>query len=595
LRVDAVVDDRTLREQYRAGFERVVRDEQPWTVMCAYNRLNGVYASQHRWLLTEVLRDEWGFEGLVMSDWGAVDDRAAAVAAGLDLEMPSSKGIGPRRAIAAIEAGELEAPDLDRAVERVLHLVDRSLANLAPDATFDVDTHHALARVAAADGIVLLKNERELLPLPSDASRIAVIGELARTPRYQGAGSSRVNPTRLDSPLDELLGALAPTVVVDFAQGYSVDDTSVDLDALRAEAASLADGADRVVLFLGLPPSAESEGFDRTHLALPPEQLALLAAVHDVNDSVVVVLSNGGVVETASWQHHADAIVEGWLLGQAGGGALADVLVGAVNPSGRLAETIPIALHDTSAHLSFPGDGREVIYGEGVFVGYRCYDTVGREVAFPFGHGLSYTTFDYSDVHVDVLDSAEATGWRGAPRVSVTVAVTNTGERAGKEVVQLYVGVPSHSELRPRHELRGFEKVALEPGASSRVSFTLHDRDLATWSSRAQTWVVVPGAYVVEIGASSRDVRCSATVEVHGELTPPPLDRDSTLGEWLEHPTGRERLLDVLRAAPGGDLSPLVEDRNRVRVIASFPLPRLLTMLAGDAGATMLGALLATE
>jgi beta-glucosidase len=355
----------------------------------------------------------------------------------------------------------------------------------------------------------------------------------------------------------------------------------------------VAASADQVLVFLGLPTSYESEGFDRTHLDLPSEQLAVLEEVAAVSEHVVVVLANGAVVVTEPWEHLAAAIVEGWLGGQAGGGAIADVLVGDVNPSGRLAETIPVRLSDTPSYLSFPGDGAEVIYGEGIHVGYRYYDAVEREVAYPFGHGLSYTTFEHSSLRARVLEGPElSTAWRGAPRLEVSVEITNTGDRAGKEVVQLYVAALDAVSLRPPRELKAFEKVELGPGASTTATFTLTERDLSCWSTRADDWVLEPGTFEVAIGASSRDIRCATTVEIDGPPPVLPLDRSSTLGEWLAHPTGREHLVTVLRAAPGGDLSPLVANPERVRIIASFPLPRLLTMLGGTAGAAMIDDLL---
>jgi beta-glucosidase len=402
LRVSAVVDERTLREIYLAGFERVVRDAGPWTVMCSYNRINGVYASQDRWLLTDLLRGEWGFDGLVMSDWGAVDDPVAAVAAGLDLEMPSSKGASARRIVAAVRAADLDEAVLDTAIGRLVGLLERALLERAlPEVDadespappgFDADAHHALARRAAAEGVVLLKNDGDLLPL--DPGPAACGDRRVRPrPRYQGAGSSKVNPTRVDDALTELRTAVGEAALVTFAPGFGVDDPDVDDAALLAEAVEAARGADTVLVFLGLPASEESEGFDRTHIDLPATQLAVLDAVAAVNPRVVVVLANGGVVAVHGWERRAPAILEAWLGGQAGGGGVVDVLLGTVNPAGRLTETIPRRLADTPAHLHFPGEERQVHYGEGVFVGYRHHDAVDGEVSYPFGHGLSYTTF----------------------------------------------------------------------------------------------------------------------------------------------------------------------------------------------------------
>ncbi len=583
LRISARVDDRTLREIYLAAFERVVRTAAPWTVMCSYNRINGVYASEDPWLLTEVLRDEWGFDGLVVSDWGAVDDPVAAVAAGLDLEMPSSHGAGPRAVLAAVRSGALDESVLDRAVDRLLGLLDRSVPGNGSADAFDVGAHHDLARRAAAECAVLLTNEGALLPLGDDLGTVAVIGEFARSPRFQGAGSSKVNPTRVDDALGALRAQLGPSVTVDFAPGFGVDDPGADLGALALEAVEVAKGADIVVLFLGLPPSFESEGFDRTHIDLPVEQVQLLEMVAAVNDRTVVVLANGGVVSTAPWQHHAGAVLEGWLGGQAGGSAIADVLVGRVNPSGRLAETVPLRLEDTPAFANFPGEGGEVLYGERIFVGYRYYDLVDREVAFPFGHGLSYTTFEYSDLEVAVVDPVVPTSdWRGPVRLRATVEVTNTGDREGKEVVQCYVSELDASPPRPVRELRAFHKVQLAPGESVTVPFELTERDLSRWSVRNDGWALHPGCFEVAIGASSRDIRVHQLVDVVGDPPAIPLDRSSTMADWLAHPVGRDLLVEALRTAPGGDLSLLLADQDTVMMLGSFPLNRLVTMM-GDA------------
>jgi len=583
LRISARVDQRTLREMYLAAFERVVRTAGPWTVMCSYNRINGVYASEDPWLLTEVLRDQWGFDGVVVSDWGAVDDPVAAVAAGLDLEMPSSHGSGPRAVLAAVRAGLLEESVLDRAVGRLLGLLDRVVPGTGGADTFDAEAHHELARRAAAECVVLLANDGSLLPLGADLRRVAVVGEFARSPRYQGAGSSKVNPTRVDDALGALRDRLGPSVTVDFAPGFGIDDPTADLEALAAEAVEVAGGADVVVLFVGLPPSFESEGFDRTHIDLPAEQVRLLESVAAVNDRIVVVLANGGVVATAPWQHRAGAIVEGWLGGQAGGSAIADVLVGRVNPSGRLAETVPRRLEDSPAFGNFPGEDGEVLYGERIFVGYRHYDLVGRDVSFPFGHGLSYTTFAYSDLDVTVVDPPVPTSdWRGPVRLRATVEVTNTGDREGKEVVQCYLSELDAPPPRPVRELRGFHKVHLAPGGSTTVSFELTERDLARWSVRSDGWVLHPGRLDVAVGASSRDIRAHRTVEVAGGPPAVPLDRSSTMADWLAHPVGRDLLVEGLRTAPGGDLSLLLADEDTVMMLGSFPLNRLVVMM-GDA------------
>ncbi|MGO2660627.1 glycoside hydrolase family 3 C-terminal domain-containing protein [Mycetocola reblochoni] len=528
LRVSAEVDERALREIYLSAFERVVTVASPWAFMSSYNRINGVYASENHWLLTELLREEWGFDGLVMSDWGAVNDRVAALAAGLELEMPPT---GTDQLIVdAVRTGELDEAVLDRAVDRLRLLAERT--ERPPLTGYDADAHDDLARSAAQESIVLLKNA-DVLPLDAAATpRIAVVGEFARTPRYQGGGSSRVVPTRMHSALDALTDALGLGADgLSFSPGFALDG---DTPAGAAdEAVAAVEAADVAVLFLGLPDGTESEGFDRTTIALPAEQLHLLERAAATTTPVVVVLSNGAVVDVASWEHHADAILEAWLLGQAGGLAIADVLLGTVSPSGKLAETIPLDLADTPSHLSFPGRDGVVVYGESVYVGYRHYDTRRLPVAYPFGFGLSYTRFEYSELEVT------ATG-----RNSWTVAatVTNVGERRGAETVQLYIGVEQDRPDRPVHELRGFAKVDLEPGESARVELPVTERDLSHWSVRDGAWRVEKGRYTVELAAHSRDVRLATTITSEGDGVVTRLNGMSTVGEWLDHPYGREQI-----------------------------------------------------
>lgn len=569
LRVSADVDERPLREIYLRGFQHVVEQTQPWTVMCSYNRINGVYASEDPWLLTSVLRDEWGFEGLVVSDWGAVNDRVSALVAGLDLEMPSTGGVTDAQLVAAVRDGSLAESVLDTAADRVIELVEKALAGADADATYDAEAHHALARKVAGRSIVLLKND-DVLPLATTAGRtIAVVGEFARTPRYQGAGSSQIVPTRLDNALDELV-ALAGDATVTFAAGYALGETGesgdADAAALTAEAVSAAAAADDVVVFLGLPGEAESEGFDREHLELPAAQTALLEAVIAANPRVTVVLSNGGVVRVSGWADRVPAIVEGWLLGQAGGGAIADVLFGVVNPSGRLAESIPVRLEDTASYLNFPGEKGHVRYGEGLFVGYRDFDARGAAVSFPFGHGLSYTTFAFG------APTATATADGG---IRVSVDVTNTGERDGREVVQVYVSVPASRVQRAVRELKGFAAVAVAAGATETVVVDLAATDLAYYDTELAGWSVEGGDYVVEVGASSRDLRGSVTVHLAGDGRAAQLTVDSTLGEWLEHPVGGPILMAALaQSAEAEGMGAMLADPGMRRMAESIPLIR---------------------
>ena len=563
LRVSAEVDERTLREIYLPAFERVVKSAQPWTIMCAYNKINGSYASEHHWLLTEVLREEWGFEGLVVSDWGAAHDRVAALRAGLDLEMPPDLGVSDAAVVAAVRDGSLDESILDETARRVLHLVDRSQPALADDVSVDFDEHHALARRAAQESAVLLKNAGHLLPLqPEMGSMVAVIGEFARTPRYQGAGSSQVNPTRVDVALDELQSALAGRAEVRFAAGFGVGTTDNDEQLLR-EAVDLAREADHVVVFLGLPAEEESEGFDRTHLDLPANQLVMLYALAEVHDRLIVILANGGVVRISSWEDRVSAILECWLSGQAAGGAAVDLLLGVANPSGKLAETIPVRLKDNSSHLNFPGEEGVVRYGERIFIGYRAYDTLIQQVNYPFGFGLSYTSFHIDDVGVSAAGSVAA----GDLQVTVSASVTNTGQRAGAEVVQVYVGDVEASVSRPLRELKGFAKVFLEPGETQQVSCQLDERAFAFWSARFQRWVVEPGEFMIAVGNSSRHLVATETISIDAPRLSLPLGPGSTLHEWLADEHGRELL--TKRGIR------LLQDPELIKVIGTMPMATL--------------------
>jgi beta-glucosidase len=563
LRVSAEVDDRTLREVYLPAFERVVKLSQPWTVMCAYNKINGTYCSEHYWLLTEVLREEWGFEGLVVSDWGAVHDRVAALRGGLDLEMPPNLGVSDAAIVAAVRDGSLYESIVDDSVSRVLKLVDRSQPALAARGEFDFDEHHALARRAAHESAVLLKNAGNVLPLqPASGSTVAVIGEFARTPRFQGAGSSQVNPTLIDVPLNELQSALAGQAEVRFAAGFGIGTTDND-EQLSQEAVELASEADHVLVFLGLPGEDESEGFDRIHIDLPANQLVLLHALAEVHDRLIVILANGGVVRVSTWENKVAAILECWLSGQAAGGAAVDLLLGVANPSGKLAETIPVRLQDNSSYLNFPGEEGVVRYGEGIFIGYRAYDKLIQQVSYPFGFGLSYTTFRIDDINVSITGSVAG----GDLAATVTASVTNTGQRAGAEVVQVYVGDVEASVARPLRELKGFVKVHLEPGETRQVSCDLDERAFAFWSQRLQQWVVESGEFMIAVGSSSRDLVATEAITVDAPRLSLPLGPDSTLHEWLDDDRGRELLTKR-------DIR-LLQDPELIKVIGTMPMHTL--------------------
>ena len=568
LRISATISPRAMREIYLPAFEYIVKTAQPWTVMCSYNKINGVFSSQNRWLLTDVLRGEWGFKGIVMSDWGAVSDRVAALNAGLNLEMPPSNT--DDQIVAAGKDGRIPAAQLDEMAQGMIDLVAKARPAMSRDGyRYDVDAHNEVARQAAVESMVLLKNEDATLPVAKGA-KIAVIGEFARTPRYQGAGSSLINPTKLTSFLDALEER---GVAADFAPGFTLDDAAQD-PALTEQAVTAAQQADVVLLFLGLPSAYESEGFDRTTLDIPAKQVEVLDAVAAANPNVAVVLSNGSVV-SLPWQGRAKAILETWLLGQAGGAALADVIFGDETPSGKLAQTIIDDVNDDSSAMNWPGEEGHVDYGEGVFVGYRYYDTFRKQVTYPFGYGLSYATFDVHDVIVS------KTGPRAA---EVTVTVTNTSDVAGAETVQVYVAPPKAKVARPVHELKGFAKVALAPGESRTVTIELDDRAFAYWSERFDDWRVEGGVYTIEVGVSSRDIISRLDVEIDDDGKIMNLDEWSTFGEWLDDPIGAPILQHVLDDMGKEAGRPIIPDSAlMVMFLRSMPL-RSLSVILGEAG-----------
>ncbi|RKR07650.1 beta-glucosidase [Kushneria sinocarnis] len=542
--VDARIDERTLREIYLASFEKAVIEAQPWTVMCAYNRVNGEYCSEHPRLLTDILRNEWGFRGFVVSDWMAVNDRVAGLRAGLELEMPATNGERDRQIVAAVESGELDEAVLDQAVVRLLEGILHAHEARRPDATHDAEAHHQLAREVARDSMVLLANDG-VLPLASDR-HVAVIGEFAERPRYQGGGSSHVNATRVDTPLAALQ---ATGDQVDYARGFAIDQDHSD-QALIEAATDTARRAEVAVLFLGLPERHESEGYDRTHLNLPENQLALLAAVTAVQPNTVVVLANGAPV-AMPWASEVSAILEGYLGGQAVGSAIADLLFGHADPAGRLAETFPERLEHTPCYTAFPGEGDTAYYSEGLFVGYRHYDSVGIAPLFPFGHGLSYTRFEYDGLELshERLTSAD--------RLTVSVAVTNTGQRPGREVVQLYLHDGTETVIMPEQALKAFCKISLAPGESRRVELELARRDFAHYDVALAQWRVPGGRFEVRVGASSRDIRLAHSLEVEGDPQPlPAIHRNTLIGDLAPFPAAMALIKAHL--APIADEVPLL-------------------------------------
>ncbi len=532
------VDERTLREIYFAPFETVVRKAKPWTVMCSYNRINGVFSAENGFLLNDVLRGEWGFDGYVVTDWGAIVDRVKGLEAGVDLEMPASSGINDKKIVEAVQSGRLDEKILDRACERILSINYRYLENAEADAVWDKDAHDALSAALAEECMVLLKNDG-VLPL-GKGDAVAFIGEFAAKPRFQGGGSSHINCTKVTGALD----AAAGIANVTYARGFDIATDSTT-DALIDEAVRAAKAAKVAVVFAGLPDAYESEGYDRAHMRLPECQNRLIEAVAAANPNTVVVLHNGSPVEMP-WISSVRGVLEAYLGGQAVGRAAVRILFGDANPSGRLAETFPLKLEDNPSFLFFGGDKERTEYREGIFVGYRYYDKKKMDVLFPFGHGLSYTTFAYHNLRTsaDAISDAET--------LHVFVDVTNTGARAGKEVVQLYVADLESTVIRPVRELKGFEKVALEPGQTKTVSFALDKRAFAYYDVALHDWRVETGAFAVQIGRSSRDIALETVVTVNSTTrAPEAFDENTIFMDIMGNPEANKKAEGLLMRIAG--------------------------------------------
>lgn len=527
--INAIMDERTLREIYLPAFETAVKKAKPWTVMCAYNKLNGKYGSENHKLLVDILKNEWGFEGLVVSDWGAVHDRVEAMKAGLDLEMPGPRERRVKAVIEAVRSGILDESVLNESVRRILGIVFRA-TKTEKGRPFDAVAHHALARQIAVEGMVLLKNNG-ILPL-KEQKHVAVIGLAAKEAHFQGGGSSHINPTQVDNPFLELQKAAPDTTKFSYSEGYSAD-ASFNQELIDS-AVKKASAADVALLYLALPESKESEGYDRPDLDLTPQQVALIKAVSAVQPNTVVILNNGAPVVMSEWIDGVAAVLEAWMMGQAGGGAITDILYGKVNPSGKLAETFPLRLVDTPAFINFPGDNGEVHYGEGIFIGYRYYDAKQAPVQFAFGYGLSFTTFGYTNSKVS------ASSFKDMEGLTISVDVTNTGKVAGKEIVQIFVHDRKSKLVRPPKELKGFAKVALQPGETKTVTVPLDFRAFAYFHPGYNQWITEDGEFDILIGSSSTEIRCVQTVTLQSTLKLPSLlNRESTLREWLEDPIGK--------------------------------------------------------
>jgi beta-glucosidase len=543
--MNAEIDERTLREIYLFAFEMAIKKAKPWAVMCAYNRVNGVSCSEHTRLLTKILREEWGFDGLIMSDWGAIHNLVNALSAGLDLEMHGPQMVDVHAVVDEVHTGSLDEAIIDQSVTRILTAVNKA-RETPKGGTFDIAGHHDLAGSIAGEGMVLLKNNG-ILPL-KDHGRIAVIGSSAKEPYFQGGGASHVNPTRVTIPLEELW-QIAPHTRFSYADGYSWDGEF--RQDLIDEAVVTARSADAALLFIALTPLIEAEGYDRKDIDLSRQQVALIRSVAAAQPNTIVILNNGGPVAMCEWIGDVAAVLEAWLMGQAGSKAIADILYGHINPSGKLAETFPIQLSDTPAFLNWPGEANmdtdTARYGEGLFIGYRYYDAKFADikaapVLFPFGHGLSYTTFSYGEPRTTATRFIDIEG------VTISVDVTNTGNVAGKEVVQVYVHDQRSALARPFKELKGFTKVALEPGETRTISIPLDFRSFAYYHPAYEQWITEDGDFDILIGASSADIRHRLVVHLQSSLKQAhKLDSNSTVREWLEDSRGRVILEPVIK------------------------------------------------
>ena len=557
MRVSVDIEERPLREIYLRNFQRVVQDAKPWTVMCAYNRVNGVAASNNKFLLTDILRTEWGFDGVVVSDWGAVSDRPSAVIAGLDLEMPGGSHRSDEKALEAVHDGIISRENLVSSAERMRVLVQRTTG--LPHIEIDTKEHHDIAREAARGSISLLQNRQGVLPLAA-AEKLLVLGDFALRPRFRGSGSSFIEPTHLDIPLNELSEIAEPGCVRFIAHASDLRTE----DILHA-----ATNVDVVILFPGVPQELESEGFDRSDWTLPKTDIELLRSVSGLGVKVVTVLSHGGVVDLNEVVELSDSVLDGGLLGQGGGRALAEVIYGIHNPSGRITETIPKRIEDSPAFLDFPGEKRHVLYSEGIFVGYRGYDARAIDVLFPFGHGLSYTTFEYSAPEIFIKENT----------AFCKVTIKNIGHRPGREIVQLYLEKSDSSWIRAPRVLAGFDSVDLDPGASSDVVIPLDQRDAEIWNVDEKRFVLESGRYVAHFGASSRDLRASADFELVGNEDVPILQWDSTLGEAMAHPYAAPLLAPILDPIRAKDIGIGV---SLVELFSGMPLNRIGIFIATD-------------
>lgn len=540
--IDALIDERTLREIYLAAFEKVVKEANPWTVMAAYNQINGDFATQNEYLLKDILREEWGYDNLVVSDWWAVHNRVDALKAGLDLEMPGPDEVNDQKIVEAVKAGEISEELLDQSLKRILDLILKTQSSMKEEKELPVEEHHQLARKIAGETIVLLKNQGKVLPLTesklAEKESLLVVGELAQKVRYQGIGSSQVNPTRLDNHFEALENRFSESLKVHYTPGYSSEAEPEENENLREKALREAENKDYVVVYAGLPDKIEAEGYDRKDMQLPEEQNKLIKELAAVNPKVIVVLNNGSAVDLREWIDNVSAVVEAGLPGQAGALALADIIAGDLNPSAKLAETYPLKLEDNPSYLDFPGSNGSVSYGEGIYIGYRYYDKKKKEVLFPFGYGLSYTEFAYRALEApDHLEEGE--------KLKLKLLIENTGHFKGKEIVQLYISQENPSLKRAPKELKAFGKIELKPGEKDWLELTLDYEDLAYYHPEAG-WIVEADKFKIMIGASARDIKFTEEIEVQSSLKLKKLNAKTPFEDWLADPLGKTAVEAVL-------------------------------------------------
>ena len=578
---DSVIDERTLREIYMASFEGMVKQAKPWTIMNSYNKLNGTYLCENKEMLTDVLRKEWGFDGYVMTDWGAMNERVQSLLAGCNLEMPSSGGSTDREIAAAVKNGTLEEAVLDRSCEEFLEIIFRYIENRDTDAVFNLEKDHAAAQKIEEESIVLLKNEDKILPL-KEGCKAAFIGKYAAKPRYQGGGSSHINSFKVESAWE----TVKDNGSVIYAQGYD-DREDVTDEELLTEAIKAAKQAEAAVIFAGLPDNFESEGYDRKHLRMPECQNRLIEEISAVQPNTIVILHNGAPVEMP-WIDKVKAVLEVYLGGQAVGSAAVNILYGKTNPSGRLPETFPLRLEDTPCYLFYGGENDRSEYREGVFVGYRYYTSKDMPVLFPFGYGLSYTDFTYTNLqisHAKIQDNETLT---------VKVDVTNTGNCKGKEVIQLYISAKEGQVIRPVRELRAFKKISLNPGETKNVVLELDGRAFSYWNTEIHDWYMEPGSYKIQIGKSAQEILLEKEVQVITERKlPRSYTLNSTLGEVMKDERGQRLLGEVLGYTAGKaegmdaitakseDGSQMMNQEMLEAMMGGMPLRQMMSFIPG--------------